>query len=139
MDVLNGHLDRAAILGQTRLPIMEVEVPEWGGKVFIRVMTAGERDRFESKQRKDEFTNLRARTVAACVCDSSGNLLFTEADIPELTKLHAKALDRIFEKAIPFNGIGSDDIAELKKNSDPTMSEDSSSSSPAVSVVPSPN
>ncbi len=112
----NGHLDRAAILAKTQLPTMEINVPEWGGAVFIRVMTAGERDRFEARQRREEFADIRARTAVATVCDEGGQLLFTEEDIPALSKLHAKALDRIFEAAIPFNGIGSQDIADLKKN-----------------------
>ncbi len=128
MSETNGHLDKAAILGKTALPIMELDIPEWEGKVFIRVMTAKERDLFEARQRRDDFENIRARIARASLCDDNGNLLFTDEDIATLSNLHGKALDRIFEAAVKFNKIGSKDIDELKKTSEPIHSGASSSS-----------
>ena len=57
-------------------------MPEWGGKVWVRTMTGTQRDAFEKQQLKEPFQDVRARVAVACVCDSSGSLLFTDADIP---------------------------------------------------------
>ena len=40
-------LSKADILGCNDIPTELVEVPEWGGSVKVRGMTAGERDRFD--------------------------------------------------------------------------------------------
>jgi hypothetical protein len=135
----NGHLTRELILSFTKLPIEEVDVPEWNGKVYIRVMTAGERDAWEGFVKKFQVQDIRARTAVTCLCDADGKRLFTDDDMPALSNLHSKALDRIFEAAVILNAVGRDDIADLKKNSSTTPSADSSSSSPAISTAQSAN
>ena len=112
---------------------MEVDIPEWGGKALIRAMSAGDRDRFETYVTTFKSKDIRARLAVSVLCDADGKLLFTEEDMPAISQLHAKALDRIFEAAIPFNSIGVADVAALKKNSSPTPPDDSSSSSPVIS------
>jgi hypothetical protein len=128
-------LNRDFILSQTSLPTQEVDVPEWGGKVLIRVMTAGERDEWESYVNVNKSKDIRARTAISVICDADGKRLFSEADMSAISNLHSKALDRIFEAAVILNAVGRSDIAELKKNSSPTPSDDSSSSSPDTSAA----
>jgi hypothetical protein len=94
-----------------------IEIPEWGGAAFVRVMTGAQRDRLEAFHAKDPGNNFRARVVAATLCDASGNLLFGEADVPALGAKSAAVLDRCSEVAIRVNKIGKRDIAELEKNS----------------------
>lgn len=112
-----AHLTRAAILEQNDRPIREVPVPEWGGKVLVRMMSAGERDAFEASQQGDPHKDLRARLAVATVCDADGVPLFTAEDVPALTAKSARALDRIFAAAARHNGITAADIEELRKNS----------------------
>lgn len=113
------QLSRAQILGAFDLPTRRVEVPEWGGHVFVRMLTAGERDEFEAAQQSggNPHKDLRARLAAATVCDESGELLFTAQDVPALTAKAGRALDRIFAAAAKHNGITAADIEELRKNS----------------------
>ena len=41
-------LSRDEILGKRRGKVEEIKVPEWGGTVFVREITASERDAFEA-------------------------------------------------------------------------------------------
>ncbi len=136
MSNTNGHLDRAAILACTDLPRQEVDIPEWSGKVWIRCMTAGDRDSWEQHIQTVGFQNIRAKTAVACVCDEHGNLIFTDKDLPAISALHGKALDRIFEAAVLLSKVGKADLEDLKKNSGETPQGDSSSSSQGTWAVP---
>jgi hypothetical protein len=108
---------RTKILEADDLPIKEVKVPEWNCNVFVRMMTAEERDKFEARQMANPMTDVRARIAAATVCDEHGTLLFSELDIPALNKKSARALDRVFAAATKHNAITAQDIDDLKKNS----------------------
>lgn len=115
-------LNASAILSADDLPRELVEVPEWGGSVYVRTMTAGERDRFEAEHRRrgesgDAYEDIRARLAVSTVCDESGALLFTPADVPAISRKSAKALDRIFAAAQRLNGLSSQDVEDLRKNS----------------------
>lgn len=97
-----------------------VDVPEWGGKVKVAVMSGFSRDRFETSiigsNGGQNLTNMRAKVVAASVVDEKGELLFTEKDIAKLGKKSAAALDRIFSVAQRLSGITDVDVEELAKN-----------------------
>lgn len=101
-----------------------VEVPEWGGTVTIRRMTAGERDAYEedifenkggSLSLKRE--NFRAKLVARCLVDEKGERMFPDGEIAELAKKSAAALDRLFAVAQRVNGMGAKERDEIEKNS----------------------
>ena len=66
----------------------EVEVPEWGGSVWVREMAAAERDQWEgtmvSRQGAERFKNLRALVVCLTVCDADGKRLFTDGEIEQV-------------------------------------------------------
>jgi len=108
---------RDQILCACDLPVKEVKVPEWGCTVYVKMMTAQERDRFEAAQMASPMSDVRARVAVATICDEAGNLLFKDADIPALNGKSARALDRIFAASTKHNGITAADIEELKKNS----------------------
>jgi hypothetical protein len=98
--------------------IVPIEIPEWGLTCFVRVMEGSERDRWEEIQITQKWTDVRARLSVATLCDEQGELLFSEADMPLLAKKSGPALDRIFAVALRINRLTTEDIAELKKNSD---------------------
>jgi hypothetical protein len=115
---LADKLTRAQILNAYDLPLKEVQVPEWDGKVFVRMMTAGERDAFEAAQQGgNPHRDLRARLAVATVCDDGGQPLFTADDVAALSGKSARALDRIFAAAAKHNGITAADVEDLRKNS----------------------
>lgn len=120
-------LSRDAILNSVDVKTELVAVPEWGGSVYVRGLTAGERDKWEAslyttEKRGNSFEvvahrdNIRAKFVAASVVDEKGNLLFTPGDIDALTHKSAAPMDRLFSVAQRLSGMSTEDVEELEKN-----------------------
>jgi hypothetical protein len=114
-------LNRQSILtASIVIPSKEVAVPEWGGSVLVRGLTAGERDSFELDLRRDADEgrprNVRGRLVSLCAVDSDGDRLFTDDDAEALSRLHARPVDRLFAVAARLSGLGPEDVKELEKN-----------------------
>lgn len=114
---------REQILAADDLPREAVEVPEWGLTVWVRTITASQRDAFEGALSKDQFADVRARLAAYALCDEDGSPLFTDADIKALGQKSAAALTRISEVAMRLNAVTTKDLDELEKNSAPSPSE----------------
>lgn len=112
-------LSKAAILAADDKKMVDHDVPEWGGKVKLRVMTGTERDRFESEfvGGNKSVEMVRAKLVAKCLCDDDGNRLFTEQEIPELGEKSAAVLDRLFSECMKLNRFSKGDVEDLAKNS----------------------
>jgi len=113
-------LTREQILGADDLPREKVEVPEWGGSVYVRTMTAAERDAFEQSLVGDgntvQLSNVRARLAALTMVDVGGKRLFSDADVEALGQKSAAALTRIVEVAQRLNRLQPDDIEDLAGN-----------------------
>jgi hypothetical protein len=113
-------LTKDQILSAADLPKSELEVPEWGGSVNVRTLTAAEREKWEervqsSKAVNPEF-NVRGSLLALCIVDNEGKQLFSIVEIPALAKKSAAATDRVFDECCRLNRIGADKIEEAKKN-----------------------
>jgi hypothetical protein len=106
-------------------PLVPVEVPEWGGTVYLRIMSGAERDAFEDetyringKVAELNRKNFRARLLVRCLCNSSGSPLYSPADAAELGQQPADILDRLATMASEINGMSAKDVESLAKNSD---------------------
>lgn len=124
------NLTRDEILKADDIKTEKVEVPEWGGDVFIRTMSGAERDDFEASLivgKKTNLSNIRAKLCALVIVNDKDKRLFAEKDIFALGCKSAKALDRVFTAAQKLNGITSEEIEELVKNSGIDQKEDSTS------------
>jgi hypothetical protein len=116
-------LMRDQILDADDMKLQTVEVPEWGGTVFVRVMSGAARDSWEVdtfiSNGDDELANrhnIRARMVSRAACDEDGVRLFSDADVEELGKKSSIALDRVYAAAFAINKLNREDIEELEKN-----------------------
>jgi hypothetical protein len=116
-------LTRDEILKAQDIDYEVVEVPEWGGEVRVRAMTAAERDAFEAsilRQTKSgvqvEMVNLRARLCAMTIVDEDGKRIFSDSDVAELGKKSAAALQRVFDAAMRLSKFGNEDIQNLAEN-----------------------
>jgi len=109
----------------------QVEVPEWGGSVWVKTMSGAERDQLEasiiSTPGERNMENLRAKIVALSVVDPNGERLFSFEEAIELTKKSARALDRVFSVAQRLSGFTPQDVEDLTKNSSAGQGESSSS------------
>lgn len=132
-------LTREDILGADDRARELVEVPEWGGSVWVRSLEGIERDRLETsfiryskpngKLTADFNTSandvVRARLCAMAIVDDEWRNLFTEADLLILTHKSARALDRVFQAAQRLSGLTEQDVEALREQ----LGEDPSSSS----------
>lgn len=110
-------LTREAILAADDLPRQRVDVPEWGGAVTVRSMTASERDAWETSliagDGERNMENARARLVSLCVVDEDGKRLFTDDDALLLGQKAASAVDRVFQAAVKLNRLSRQEVAAL--------------------------
>jgi len=87
-----------------------VHVPEWGGDILIRRMTASEAERSGLASDDAETPEKIARVLAMSVVDEDGNLAFTTKDIQALAKIDVGAAAKVFTKCIEINGLSSDEL-----------------------------
>lgn len=116
-------LTREQILECQDIQVEKVEVPEWGGHVFVKSITGEERDWLEmstyddkKKDKKVDMKHFRAKIISLSVCNENKERLFSEKDIVALSGKNAAALQRIFDVAQRLSGLTNEDADELLKN-----------------------
>lgn len=112
-------LTRDQILSADDLGLLKVSVPEWGGDVYIRVMSVGERDAYENEwiRKKDTgVDDFRTKFLVRCLVDEKGQRLFDNGDVSKLSSKSAKVMNRVWQAAMEHNNLSDADIEELAKN-----------------------
>lgn len=136
-----AFLNRKKLLQREKLDITRVDLEE-GEYVFVRQMTARERDNFErsllteKKDNKGKTTydsnlqDFRAKLAVCTVCDENGELIFEKNDYEELSlNIKAAKLEKIVTVASRLNAITEEDKEALVKNSNGDPAADSNSDS----------
>lgn len=118
-------LSREQILTSRPWPTEELEVPEWGGSVRVKALSASEMDAFNAsivqtrgKNVEVNRLNYRAKLVAKCLVNGDGKTpLFTEdADIVILGAQPSFVLDRILVVINRLNAMTEEDHEDAVKN-----------------------
>lgn len=125
-------LSGAEILAADDLKREWVDVPEWGGGVYVRSMPGLALDRYEQgmlsrrtvekdkdgkeKAVKVNLENVRAELVVLAACDEKGEPLFTTEQVEALGKKSGAALNRVVAAAQRLNGMSQRDLEQLAKN-----------------------
>jgi hypothetical protein len=124
------QLTRDQILSAPDLKKERVEVPEWGGFVWVRGLTALERDRYDESllkrvkgRRLIDATGARAKLVALTVTNEAGQRIFSDADVEALNAKSAAPIDRLFTVAQRLSAVTEEQIEDLVKNSESDQSE----------------
>lgn len=127
-------LSREAIFAAPDAVTETVDVPEWGGAVLVRGISAAQRDAYEmslvrGKGKNVEFNrrNMRTKLVVLAVVDETGRRIFRDADAEALGDKAAAAVDRIYAAAARLAGVSAEDEDELTKNSESDPNDDSPS------------
>lgn len=139
-------LSRDQILGADDVEFADVAVPEWGGTVRVRGLTGAERDEYETEITRIRgssvemrLQNARAKLVVRACIDSTGDRLFTDADVAALGKKSAKALNRVWNIARRLSGLSAEDVEELVQDFGETPDGGPGSASLSPSGEPSPS
>jgi hypothetical protein len=115
-------LSKEQILAADDMGLLKLSVPEWGGDVYIRVMTVGERDAYENEWQRKRDTGVddfRTKFLVRCLVDEKGNRLFDNNDVMRLSQKSARVMNRVWLAAMEHNNLSDQSIEELAKNSDP--------------------
>jgi len=127
-----GLLTKEQVSAAQDLTTEEVEVPQWGGSVLVRGLTARERGQFMAMlvdQRKGgnrtRLEDLQVRLCAMSIVDEQGRRMFSDSELSLLARKSARALQPIFEVAQRLSGLSDEQVEELSGNSEETPSDDS--------------
>lgn len=116
-------LTKEQILKAKDYDLKEVEMPEWGGSVFMRSFSGKERSELEVEVTENGGnilidSTLRARFIRKCLCDGEGNLLFAEEDIDVLNQKSAAALEKLFNLTLEVSGFSDKDVEDMEGKSE---------------------
>lgn len=125
-------LTKEQILAADDIPSQEVEVPEWGGKVLVRGLSAAERGAFteeiidqRGKKNIVKLQDIQVRICALAIREpATGKRMFDDNDLRALARKSAAALQHVFEVAQRLSGLSNEDVEELTKNSETAQSDD---------------
>ena len=111
----------------------DVEVPEWGGSVRVRGLTARQRGEYEQslvkgtgRNRSIEMRGGRERLLVLCCVDETGMALFTADDVRMLARKSAAAVERVYDVAARISGLTEAEAGADLEDFDTAQSGDSS-------------
>ena len=124
-------LTKQQIVDANDLETVEVEVPQWGGSVLVRGLTAKQRGQLittlvdqRAGGRTLRLQDIQIRLCGMSIVDESGKRFFADAELAILGAKSSAALQRVFEVAQRLAGLSQEQVEELAGNSDETPSED---------------
>jgi hypothetical protein len=107
----------------TSIPLLAelVEVPEWGGSVYVRELTAAERDAFEAEfytaaQANQVPPDLKVKLCAMCMLGADRARLFDDDELHVVRSLGAGGVNRVAEAALRINRFSEADVQDLAGN-----------------------
>lgn len=91
--------------------VRKVECPEWGGDVYLTVMSGDQRDEYDQRiadlDDAGTLQGIRAFVVAASWCDENGKRANPSVEnIARLGSKNGKAMQRLFKVACQLSGLG---------------------------------
>ena len=112
-----GYLSRDSIFAAV-FKTDEVDVPEWGGTVLVREMTAAEVDEVSSgmidgtKVDTSKVQGRMPKIVSWCVIDAEQKPVFKRGDVERLAKLAFNPIIRVATRALELSGLVEEDEEE---------------------------
>jgi hypothetical protein len=102
------------ILEMDDVRTVDVDVPEWGGVVRLRSLTAEEMTEFVDQSGRDKGEST-VKLLVLCSIDESGQRLFTSSHMALLKKKNLRAFMRVQTEALKLNGLD-EESQKARKN-----------------------
>lgn len=93
------------------LETAEVDVPEWGGTVLVRLMNANDVERTGLADGERD-ASMFPKVIAACVVDEEGNPMFSPDDVAALARVDMMVAARVFAEIMRVNGLADEELEE---------------------------
>jgi hypothetical protein len=114
-----SFLTKEQIIAAQDRQFMEVDVPEWGGKVRLVSFDADQAmqhsDLMQRRKEGKPGPNPISLMLAASIVDADGSPLFKGKDIEALGKKSPAVLMRLVEAVSKLNNLGKDETPEGEK------------------------
>jgi hypothetical protein len=123
-------LTKEQILGIVDIKVKEIEVPLWGGTLFIKQLTRGQQDEYLHRQfgkfgvkQQGKTQNIESSMdmfghdswiFAQGVCDENGKRLFTDKEVEAINQKNGEAVGAVAVEIVKFSGMEAD-VQELEK------------------------
>ena len=120
-------LSASQIIAADDFKIEAIEVPEWGGTVYVKSLRGTDRDAFEESLSKEKDKPFRSRFLVMTLCDERGALLFKPEQVAALGEKSSLVLNRVFDAAWAIIYFTPEKVEELGKDS-PSAPSDASTS-----------
>ena len=114
-ETTKNDLTAEAILGIDDTEIVEVDVPEWDGRLFVKTQTGKEYATMQSilvndpdpDAKKGEANRIGLMTAlfVTSVCNAEGELLFTPDHYQKIKVKSGAALKRVWDVSSRINGL----------------------------------
>jgi hypothetical protein len=101
-----------------------LEVPEWGGEVYVRVLSAKDQAELSDGVKPAEVP---IRVLVHCLVDETGQPILKEEDTEALAEEDFPIIMRVFAFAAKLNGLSTKELEEAMENFAPAPDEYSSS------------
>jgi hypothetical protein len=104
-------LTKEAIMSASDLSSRVVSVPEWGGDVRVRMLSAEEIEKFYTERHRNKTVGgmdvgmVRAGLVSMALVDDNGNRLFTDEEACNLNTKNNHVIQRLFDVVAEMNGM----------------------------------
>lgn len=99
--------------------IEPLDVPKWGGTVYLRSLSLRDARVFQqvsvSAAEGTFTTDDMVKVVAVCLCDEHGTRLFGDEAIDELAAKDLDVIRQLFDKAVVVIGLSKQGVDDEKK------------------------
>lgn len=110
-------LTKADILAADDFQTESVEVPEWGGTVLLRVLSAADAMQLAQSAESGKVSGeMAGRWLVKSIVDDKGERLFQDSDAKTLAGKSFRVVQQLFEKLLTLNGLTDDSQKALEKN-----------------------
>jgi hypothetical protein len=109
---------RKRLFGAKDIRIKSIEVPEWGGTYYVRVINGKARESFEEALAAEQrMKNFRMKFLILTLCDEDGATILTDADIDFLGERSSVVINRVFDAAWAINGFTKEAVDAMGEGS----------------------
>lgn len=109
---------RKRLLGAKDIRTKSIEVPEWGGTYYVRVINGKAREAFEEALAAEQrMKNFRMKFLILTLCDKDGDAILTDADIDALGERSSVVINRVFDAAWSINGFTKEAVDAMGEGS----------------------